>query len=221
MARGLDSCWAPRWSSSWPSRWPWWCLCLPVSSWSVRWTSPSVAAPLVWCLLMGAAPGAQSQERPTTVSRTLFGETALELRSTGSGTLLIGAAGPTKTVTLDVRATDVRRWADSAARLIPVRRTAVARKRLATSDSVIRARVVLEEPGVGAGSLILSRADSAGVRTWLLFASDAAFDGVRQPLESEEVATFIKLMRRAALAAAPPAQGRRLRRQRRTPPTDS
>ncbi|MDP1858054.1 MAG: hypothetical protein Q8K82_05260 [Gemmatimonadaceae bacterium] len=151
------------------------------------------------------------------MSRTLFGETALELRSTGSGTLLIGAAGPTKTVTLDVRATDVRRWADSAARLVPVRRTAVARKRLATSDSVVRARVVLEEPGVGAGSLILARADSAGARTWLLFASDAEFDGVRQPLESEEVATFIKLMRRAALAAAPQSARPRKRPPRQRP----
>lgn len=167
---------------------------------------------------MGAAPNAFGQERSSTVTRALIGEIALELRSTGNGSLLIGVSGPTKTVALDVRATDVVRWADSAARLVPVRRAAVVRKPLATSASVVLARALLEEPGVGAGSLILIRTDSAGARTWMLFASDAEFDGVRQPLESEEVVTTIRLMRRAAMAAAPAPKSKSPQRKRRTLP---
>ncbi len=160
---------------------------------------------LVLAVAGGIGHTAGGQGTSTAIARTLFGDVALELRSERTGTLLIGAAGPTNTLTLDVRATDARRWADSASRLLSGRRNRALRAGAKSGAIVVRARAVLEEPGVGAGSLVLARSDSAGARTWLLFISGADFDGVRQSLDAAEAATLIKLLRRAAVIASHPA----------------
>jgi hypothetical protein len=67
---------------------------------------------------------------------------------------------------------------------------------------------VLEEPGVGAGSLVLSRVDSAGTRTFLLFADDSELDPIRQALTLAEARTLVRLVQRAAA----PIPARRPRR---------
>jgi hypothetical protein len=56
--------------------------------------------------------------------------------------------------------------------------------------------------------MILSRTDSAGTRTFLLFADDAALDAIRQPLTSDEAALLVRLVRRSAPAPVtrPPAR---------------
>jgi len=137
--------------------------------------------------------------------RSLFGDMALEVRDEGGGTIAIGVAGAARAVTLSVRASDVRRWVDSASRLVQPARRRPARD----SAQVQRARVILEEPGVGAGSFVLSRSDSAGVRTFLLFVDDAELEGVRQELELQEATTLVRVMRRALPPARPPRRPRR------------
>jgi hypothetical protein len=64
--------------------------------------------------------------------------------------------------------------------------------------SVQRARALLEEPGVGAGSFVLTRVDSAGTRSFLLFIDDAELDPLRQLLEPSEASTLVRLVRKAA-----------------------
>lgn len=150
-------------------------------------------------LLVAPALGAQAARPPI---RSFFGDVAIVLRPASEGTIGIGVAGAARTLTLTVRTTDARRWADSATKLLapPARRSRRAR---VPNDSVQRVRVVLEEPGVGTASLILSRIDSAGTRQFLLFADDAELKGVRQALDVEEARTLVRQMRRAA---APPAK---------------
>lgn len=179
-------------------------------------------------------PSPAAAQRVAAPVRTLVGDVALILRPEVDGALAVGVAGPTRALTLTVRASDARRWADSAARLaVALPRAAASRARaaakaptggkggagtkgggtaaagaVAPNDSVRRARVVLEEPGVGAGSLVLSRADSAGTRTFLLFADDAELDPIRQELTLAEARTLVRLVQRAAA----PIPARRPRR---------
>lgn len=148
--------------------------------------------------------GAQVARSPI---RSFLGDVAVELRPAPDGTILIGVAGAPRTLVLTVRATDARRWADSAAKLLvpPPRRP---RRTRIPNDSVQRARVVLEEPGVGTASLVLSRLDSAGIRQFLLYADDAELKGIRQPLEAGEARTLVRLVRRAASPSPKPASRR-------------
>jgi hypothetical protein len=184
---------------------------------------------------LAALPATLSAQRVVAPVRTLLGDVAIILRPEVDGALAIGVAGPSRALTLTVRMSDARRWADSAARLaVPLPRAAAARSRAAAkgggaagptgaprrdtgasgggtagpNDSVRRARVVLEEPGVGAGSLVLSRADSAGMRSFLLFADDAELAPIRQSLTLSETRTLVRLMQRAA-APLPTRRSRR------------
>ncbi|MEO7966312.1 MAG: hypothetical protein ABIT38_20615 [Gemmatimonadaceae bacterium] len=157
-----------------------------------------------------------------TLRHALFGDVAVELRSPSSGTLGIGVADARHAVTLDVRATDARRWSDSVMGLIRqsaavanarrVRQAHTKRKSASAATSSLpdesgdvqkRERAILEEPGVGSGSLLLSRIDSAGTSSWLLYASDADLVEIRQLLDADEARTLARIIRSAALSAAP------------------
>lgn len=140
--------------------------------------------------------------------RTLIGDIALILRTDTPGTLRIGVAGASRSLSLSVRATDARRWADSASRLLAPARRPRARAARASSarDTSVRQRAVLEEPGVGAGTFVLLRIDSAATRRYMLFVDDATLQGIRQPLEADEAKLLIRIVKRSATpprAAAP------------------
>ncbi|MCC6927982.1 MAG: hypothetical protein IT359_03215 [Gemmatimonadaceae bacterium] len=173
-------------------------------------------------ILLALSRVALGQEVPSgatggTPIRTLVGDVALVVRDQGDGTLAIGAAGAARSVLLRVRTSDARRWADSALRLLaaPIPRAgrrALARagKRAAPTPepndttASVRARAVLEEPGVGAGTLDLTRLDSAGSRRWILFIDDAELSPLRSALERDEARALARLVRRAS---SPPARG--------------
>lgn len=152
----------------------------------------------------------------------LFGDVALDFRFPGDGVLAIGAADAVHAFTIQVLARDARRWADSASRLL-ARRTTPARaagkgKRRGAELPPRRWRAILEEPGVGGGSLVLARVDSAGRSYWTLFAADTELSRVRQALEASEARTLVGLVRRAAVAASPPPRARpRAKPRPRTP----
>ncbi|HNV74944.1 MAG TPA: hypothetical protein PKH96_09735 [Gemmatimonadaceae bacterium] len=152
--------------------------------------------------LSSAARAQQSSApAPSPVVRTLMGDIALVMRLDGEGTLALGAAGARRTLSLSVRASDARRWADSAARLLvppPRPRRGRGTTPKDSVPSVQRARALLEEPGVGAGSFVLTRVDSAGTRSFLLFIDDAELDPLRQLLEPSEASTLVRLVRKAA-----------------------
>lgn len=181
-------------------------------------------------LSLALSRGALGQEVPSGAGgaapiRTLLGDLAVVVRDQGDGTLAIGTAGAARSVLLRVRASDARRWADSVLRLLaaPLPRVGPARGKRAVkgkADAVVpndtsparRARVALEEPGVGAGTLAITRVDSAAVRTWLLFVDDAELSPLRATLEREEATTLAKVLRRASTPAPrrPAAKARRV-----------
>ena len=158
-------------------------------------------------LTLTSSRGLGAQESPRVVVRTMFGEVALEIRVARAGIISVGAADARRAVTLDVRATDAGRWADSATRLLSLkepRRRTPGRDTAASAPPVVSRRAALEEPGVGAGSFVLARTDSAGRAFFAFFAADADLTGVRQTLEPEEARTLVRLVRRAVAAASPP-----------------
>lgn len=165
--------------------------------------------PLFALAIASGALGAQvvSASKPV---RTLIGDVAIILRTDRPGTLRIGVAGANRSLTLSVRSTDARRWADSAAKLVaPAPKRRGKRATASTADTSVRRRAVLEEPGVGAGTFVLLRIDSAATRRFLLFVDDARLDGIRQPLEPEEAKLLIRLVRGATppVRGAPPKNG--------------
>lgn len=163
----------------------------------------SPLALIAWAMAP-AALGAQGVSATKPV-RTLIGDVALILRSDRPGTLRIGVAGSNRSLSLSVRSTDARRWADSAAKLVvPAPRRRAKRGAPSPADTSVRRRAVLEEPGVGAGTFVLLRIDSAATRRFLLFVDDATLEGIRQPLEPEEATLLIRLIRSAS---APPRAG--------------
>lgn len=131
-----------------------------------------------------------------TAWRALLGSTAVEVRQ-GRAEVRVGVAGEGGEVALVLRAADLRRFADSATRLDSRRGPW---------------RVRIEEPGVSAGALELSR--QAGVRgaaVYRLFAADDVVGAVTDSLARSEVRLLIRRLRAAALAAAPPPPPRRRR----------
>lgn len=158
-------------------------------------------------LLSPTITGAQGQRM-----NGLFGDVALDFRFPGDGLLAIGAADATHAFTIQVLARDARRWADSASRILarrPQAARAAGKGRARGAELPPRRwRAVLEEPGVGGGSLVLARVDSAGRTYWTLFAADAELSRVRQTLEASEARTLVGLVRRAAIAASPTPRAR-------------
>ncbi len=161
-------------------------------------------------------------QRPKPV-RTLIGDVALILRTDRPGTLRIGVAGESRSLSLSVRATDARRWADSASKLLSPASAAASPgvRRARRPTPPLRQRAVLEEPGVGAGTFVLLRIDSASTRNFLLFVDDATLQGIRQPLEPDEAKLLVRLVRGAAApprAAQPQKEGAAEQRRREAPP---
>ncbi|HSA56472.1 MAG TPA: hypothetical protein VLE53_12265 [Gemmatimonadaceae bacterium] len=133
--------------------------------------------------------------------RQIYGDLAVEVRSAPANALRIGAANGERSLTVTVLARDLRRWADSATRILAAR--AVVRR------DTTRFQAMVEGPGVSAGSMTLSRTLSANDTVITLFVADAEFQSVRTVVSAEEARALVGAMRRAANAVLPPpARGR-------------
>jgi hypothetical protein len=149
-------------------------------------------------------PAAVPAQGSRLVWRGLIGETALEVRASGSD-VLVGAAAETESVSAAFRATDVRKFVDSLAR-----RLTRARAR----DTTWALRV--EEPGVSAGAMSLTPAGRDGNRQRLyrFFLADDIVAPVRQQLTTRDVTLLLRTLREAS---APPPRRRPLPKRRPAP----
>lgn len=137
----------------------------------------------------------------------LFGEVAVEIRPSAGEGLQIGVAAERGTVEIRALARDARRWADSTDRLLRLRAPrphARSKRAKATLSPVRRLRAILEEPGIGGGSMVVARVDSAGATAWTFFMADTELERVSQTLPPGDVRALVSLIRRAAHAADPP-----------------
>ena len=81
----------------------------------------------------------------------------------------------------------IPRWVASAVRMVG----ASARRRATKWDAHI------DEAGIAAGSMTLTRRDSAGRSTYSFFASDKEFVATRTPLTPQEARALIRLVQKA------------------------
>ena len=137
--------------------------------------------------------GAQSGER--SVLRQLYGDLAFEVRTRGQGSLLVGVADARTSLVVSLMAIDLRRWSDSATRLLaakPSRR-----------GTTVKWEAVVDGPGVAAGSMALARTITPTDTTVILLVTDSAFRGVRTALSMAEARALAVAMKRAANASLP------------------
>ena len=149
------------------------------------WSAPATAqAP--------ATPAAATPER--TVLRQLYGDLAFEVRTKGQGSLLVGVADARTSLVVNFMATDLRRWSDSATRML----TATPRK-----GQTAKWEAVVAGPGVTAGSMSLARSISPGDTSLILLVTDTAFRGVRTALTMTDAKALAGAMKRAAMSSLP------------------
>ena len=140
-------------------------------------------------------PGsAEAQAPQRSVLRHLVGDRALEGRTRGDGSLTVGAADSRTSVVVTFLALDLRRWSDSATRML------AARPR---RGSIIKWEASVTGPGVTAGSMSMSRTITATDTTVVLLVTDTSFHAVRTPLSMEEARALAAAMKRAANASLP------------------
>lgn len=157
---------------------------------------PLASALAVAILSLWSAPSvALAQDAERSVLRQLYGDLALEVRTKGQGSLTVGVADARSTLVLTLMATDLRRWSDSAARILvarPPRRGQTAKW-----------EAVVAGPGVAAGSMALARMIAPGDTTLVLLVTDTSFRGMRTSLTMQEARALTVAMKRAANASLP------------------
>lgn len=140
---------------------------------------------------LAAVPAIVSAQGPRLVWRGLIGETALEVRVSGTD-VLVGAAGDAESVSAAFRASEVRQFVDSL-----TRRLTRARAR----DTTWTLRI--EEPGVSAGVMSLSPEGRDGrQRLYRFFLADDIVSPVRQQMTTREVTLLLHTLREAAAQPA-------------------
>lgn len=145
----------------------------------------------LWSPLSSAA--AQSGER--SLLRQLYGDLAFEVRTKGLGALLVGVADSQTSLVVNLMATDVRRWSDSATKVLAARPS--------RSGRIVKWEAVVAGPGVAAGSMALARTITPTDTTIILLVTDSAFHGVRTALSMVEARALTAAMKRAANASLP------------------
>ncbi|HEX6315033.1 MAG TPA: hypothetical protein VFZ73_09250 [Gemmatimonadaceae bacterium] len=141
-------------------------------------------------------PGhAEAQSAVRSVLRQLYGDLAFEVRTQGQGAMTFGVADSRTSLVFTLMATDLRRWADSATRMLSARPP--RRGQTARWDASVAG------PGVAAGSMSLSRTITPTDTTIILLVTDTAFRALRTPLRMDEARALTAAMKRAASAAVP------------------
>lgn len=145
--------------------------------------------------LCALAPDVRAQTPERSVMRQLYGDLAFEVRTKGQGTMLVGVADSRTTLVINFMSLDMRRWSDSATRMLAAR--APRRGQAANWEAVVAG------PGVTSGSMSLAYAIAPGDTTITLLVTDTAFRGVRTRLTMTEAKALASAMKRAANASLP------------------
>jgi hypothetical protein len=171
-----------------------------------------VGPPILFALTLGtlAASTLPGQTPRRALLRQMYGNVALEVWQVTANALHIGAADGRRVLSISVLPRDLRRWTDSASRILSARAT--------RREVESRWRAIVEEPGVQGGSMSLLRTITGADTTVSLFIADGQFEGVRTPLDPDEARVLVNAMRRAADAALAPARGRSNAPAARRPP---
>ena len=126
----------------------------------------------------------------------MVGDAAIEVRVAEDGQLRLAVADADKVLVLTVRASDAKRWADSVALVV----RAKAPSRRVSKEW----RVMLEEPGLQAGSMTLTRRDGEVGSRWSLYLADKEFEEIRVGISPDEARALLAAVQRSVNVVLPP-----------------
>lgn len=156
---------------------------------------PRVLAPVLTALSLWSLPGSADAQAPQrSVLRQLVGDLAFEARTRGDGSMTVGVADSRTQLVITFMALDLRRWSDSATRML------AARPR---RGSIVKWEASVSGPGVTAGSMSMARTITPNDTSVVLLVTDTAFHAVRTPLSMEEARALAAAMKQAANASLP------------------
>jgi hypothetical protein len=148
----------------------------------------------------GATPAAASPEllpkpgvKRIPIAKSVFGDAGMIVNARDDGFIEIAAAGPKKTVLLQLRTLAARAWVDSTFRMLKARPRRSATPRTYRSD--------IEEYG-SSGTMALTRKVTGGESEYALFFSDDPLTGFTIPIEKSEADIFVAQVRKAVAQSA-------------------
>jgi hypothetical protein len=140
-----------------------------------------------------AAAASKAGVKRVPIAKSVFGDAGMIVNARDDGFIEVAAAGPKKTVLLQLRTLAARAWADSALRMLK------ARPRRSQTPRTFRAGI--EEHGAP-NTMALTRKVTAGESEYSLFFSDDPLAGFTIPIEKSEADVFVAQIRRAVAQSA-------------------
>ena len=139
------------------------------------------------------APAAAKSAKRVPIAKSIFGDAGMIVNARDDGFIEVAAAGPNKTVLLQLRTMAARAWVDSTARML--------KARVRRSNTPRTYRSDIDEHG-SAGTMAVTRKVTAGESEYTLFFSDDPLGGFSIPIEKSEADVFVGQIRRAVQLSA-------------------
>jgi len=127
------------------------------------------------------------------VSKAVFGDAGVIVNARDDGFIEVAAAGPSKTVMLQLRTLAARAWVDSTLRMM--------KARVRKSDPPRAFRSDIGEFGTN-NTMALTRAVDAGQSQFALVFADGPQSSFTIPIEPEEADVFVAIIRKAETQSA-------------------
>jgi len=147
-------------------------------------------------------PAAAKSAKRVPIAKSVFGDAGMIVNARNDGFIEVAAAGPNKTVLLQLRTMAARAWVDSTTRMLK------ARVRRSNTPRTYRSEI--DEHGTAA-TMALTRTVTAGESEYSLVFSDDPTGGFTIPIEKSEADVFVGQVRRAVQLSAkmvePPDSG--------------
>ena len=137
-------------------------------------------------------PASPSGVKRVPISKSVFGDAGIIVNARDDGFIEVAAAGPQKTVLIQLRTMAARAWVDSTARMLRARP-----RRSATPRSY---RSEVDEHG-SSTTMALTRRITNGESEYSLFFADDPLAGFSIPIEKSEADVFVAIVRRAVAAS--------------------
>ena len=138
-------------------------------------------------------PATPSGVKRVPISKSVFGDAGIIVNARDDGFVEVAAAGPQKTVLIQLRTMAARAWVDSTSRMLR------ARPRRSATPRTYRADV--QEHGTST-TMALTRKVTNGESEYSLFFSDDPLAGFTVPVEKSEADVFVAVVRRAVATSA-------------------
>jgi hypothetical protein len=140
-----------------------------------------------------ANPFAPDATKRVPVSKAVFGDAGMIVNARDDGFIEVAAAGPQKTILLQLRTLAARAWVDSTSRMLSAR----PRK----SDTPRTFRSDIQEYGTN-GTMAVTRTVTGNESEYALFFADTPTGGFTVPIEASEADVFVAIVRKAVVQSA-------------------